>query len=108
MPNHTQDDPAHPDPRLIVGVAEEELWPRPTAPPTPGARVVNRGKEMDTNGEPSTSMEGEGGLEEEGKEAEREGISPKTLQLEIDHILEETARRKNLSVMNVKSILRVS
>lgn len=53
-----------------------------------------------------TQQEGKaGGSKGEGSR----GLSPgKSLQLEIDHILEETARKKNLSVMNVKSILRVS
>lgn len=77
-------------------------------------------------GEPSTSAmeEEEGGeentpAEEEGKEegrTEEEGrvggtttaMAARDRQAEIDNVLEETARRKNLSVINVKSILRVS
>ena len=63
------------------------------------------------SGEPSTFREAEKEEEEgERKEQPRKGgtSSAAALQLELDHILEETARRKNLSVMNVKSILRVS
>lgn len=57
-------------------------------------------------GEPSTSSV-ELEAEEEGEKGGG-GKAGKNLQLEIDGILEETARKKNLSVMNVKSILRVS
>lgn len=61
--------------------------------------------------ESSASLEAQ--KEEEGMAGERKAAGGTTgagtsLQLEIDNILEETARRKNLSVMNVKSILRVS
>lgn len=60
-----------------------------------------------TPGEPSTSVVAAG---KEGEEGEKKGDGKpvKNLQLELDSILEETARKKNLSVMNVKSILRVS
>lgn len=70
-------------------------------------------EESRTVGEPSTSLEAEReeegrGMEGERKETAAKGMAANSLQLEIDHILEETARKKNLSVMNVKSILRVS
>lgn len=60
--------------------------------------------------ESSTSLkskkeEGEGMA---GERKEGTAGTGRNLQLEIDNILEETARKKNLSVMNVKSILRVS
>ena len=51
---------------------------------------------------------------EEGQEAVSlpgvPSLSKKTITVhsEIDHILEDLAKRKNLSVLNVKSILRVS
>ena len=74
-------------------------------------------EEEEEEGEESTSaVERE---KEEGRTKEEEGrvggtttaggtVAARNLQVEIDNILEETARRKNLSVINVKSILRVS
>lgn len=52
----------------------------------------------------------EGISEEKGVKEEEDDIPPAAhpLQVEIDRILEDAARKKNLSVMNVKSILRVS
>ena len=44
------------------------------------------------------------GLVEDGKEKTEK--SP--IMVEIDHLLESTAKKRNLSVLNVKSILRVS
>ena len=66
--------------------------------------------EGDRGGEPSTSVESEKEKEVENKvgceiETPGEGARP---QVGIDKILEDSAHKKNLSVMNVKSILRVS
>jgi hypothetical protein len=60
-------------------------------------------------GGPSISVEEEReeGMVGEKKGSEGSGGAARNLQMEMDHILEETARKKNLSVMNVKSILRV-
>lgn len=68
----------------------------------------------ENRGEPSTSVEAEKEEDEEDKvggEMETPGEGSKAtrpLQTEIDKILEDGAHKKNLSVMNVKSILRVS
>ena len=44
----------------------------------------------------------------DGERDEDEQRAPNSEDMEIDHVLEEAAHRKNLSVLNVKSILRVS
>ena len=84
---------------------------------TDGPSTSAMEEEEEEEGEESTSaVERE---KEEGRTKEEEGrvggtttaggtVAARNLQVEIDNILEETARRKNLSVINVKSILRVS
>lgn len=77
-----------------------------------GESLEAKGQGSEVGGEKSpTGQEGEceGGQSHVGVVGSEEGeVSASTVQAELDKVLEETARKKNLSVLNVKSILRVS
>ena len=71
-------------------------------------QIPEVGGEKLPTGQEGEREEGQSQVGVIGSEEGEGEVSASTVQAELDKVLEETARKKNLSVLNVKSILRVS